>query len=138
MLSFRDKKHYAFPANPQGMSTVPIPQGGYCDNCPYAGWNPLKGPHKNGYCRLLNFGDWMDPGGLSLLWDGIKMCHIKTEREIRTPGDSRVVKMLSRFYHRRKFTAVWGRTELLYARDAAWRPSRGMRAGWKKRSFWQR
>jgi hypothetical protein len=61
------------------MKTKEIPKGPYCYGyngvrCPH--WSLRKNkPHQlNGYCELLNVGDWMKDAGE--LWDQVKMCGI--------------------------------------------------------------
>lgn len=64
-----------------------VPHGGYCydkrGSCPF--WSRFDGIYpsqSNGYCSLMERGDWMrGPGGTSLLWDQCKECGIN-ENEI--------------------------------------------------------
>jgi len=58
-----------------------IPKGPYCYGtngicCPY--WKEEEGrPYQlNGYCELLEIGDWMDDPRAGELWDQIKVCTI--------------------------------------------------------------
>ena len=60
-----------------------IPKGPYCYGtngycCPY--WKSIEGrlEQLNGYCELLNIGDWMDDYS-SELWDQIKECDINVD-----------------------------------------------------------
>jgi len=46
--------------------------------CPYWSKNKDKPNQNNGYCDYLKQGDW-DSEGLSLLWDQVKECGLKTE-----------------------------------------------------------
>ena len=46
--------------------------------CPYWNKNKDKPNQCNGYCGYLKQGDW-DSEGLSLLWDQVKECGLKTE-----------------------------------------------------------
>ena len=59
--------------------TKEVPKGTYCAGyngicCPY--WSLRKDkPHQmNGYCSMLEVGDWMKD--VSDLWDQVKMCNI--------------------------------------------------------------
>lgn len=52
----------------------PIPRGLHCKACPYLEHRPDKPAQQSGYCRYLEWGDWM---GLGLLWDGCKSCNVK-------------------------------------------------------------
>jgi hypothetical protein len=67
MLTFYEKKRCAMPANPQGKSVAEVPAGQFCLNCPHGFRDPLKKYENNGYCRLLNVGDWMPGHVLGLL-----------------------------------------------------------------------
>jgi hypothetical protein len=124
MHNFHTKTRYAYPANPQGKSVTKVPAGGFCLDCPYANWNPNKKKQEAGFCALLNVGDWM-PGerAFALLWDGIKICHIRRNED----------PPKLRFVHRPRSDARPGGWQTIYCRDAAWRPSRGRRPGWKRR-----
>ena len=60
-----------------------IPEGPYCYGpngvCPFwSRWEDQYPHQSNGYCSLLERGDWMDSenGGTSLLWDQCKECGI--------------------------------------------------------------
>jgi hypothetical protein len=57
-----------------------IPEGIYCDSCPY--WDRAKNKEvqNNGFCWFMEQGDWQ-VDGLSLLWDGCKECGIKEGEE---------------------------------------------------------
>lgn len=61
-----------------------IPKGLYCYNkdgvCPF--WDRLDGIPKqeNGYCHLLEKGDWESEGTM-LLWDQCKECEINLDAE---------------------------------------------------------
>lgn len=46
--------------------------------CPFWWRDPAHEPQANGYCRYLRQGDW-EAQGISLLWDMVKECGIKTE-----------------------------------------------------------
>lgn len=61
------------------LDTAPIPTGGRCLDCPYHQIVPGKPEQRDGYCRFLNFGDWMAKLGFSLLWDDLKACQIKRD-----------------------------------------------------------
>lgn len=60
-----------------------IPEGLYCYtykddnqcNCPYWLKNKTKPVKQDGYCSLLEYGDWFDDS-LTLLWDQCKECGI--------------------------------------------------------------
>lgn len=55
-----------------------IPNGSFCNHCPFWDKDNDKPYHMNGYCHYLNQGDWEDYG---LLWDMIKECGIKDYSE---------------------------------------------------------
>ncbi len=61
------------------MDTDVIPNGSYCDGCPYLSHRPYKPEQSSGYCAYLEYGDWMTKLGFSLLWDGLKECHINLD-----------------------------------------------------------
>ncbi|PZO66880.1 hypothetical protein [Roseomonas sp. KE0001] len=129
-MNFRKKLRYAWPANPQGKSVAEVPSGSFCSGCPYHTLNPLKATGEEGYCTLLNVGDWMR-GELPLLWDGIKICHIRP-LEVGATRAERRYRAASGASHRRG-----GGWAVLFACNAAWRPRHGRRAGWKNRSPWE-
>jgi len=131
MMNFRKKKRYTKPANPQGKSVAGVPEGMFCVGCPHYASNPLKPADEEGYCKLLNVGDWMK-GEFPLLWDGIKICHIKSLEATATREERRYRAKLDAFNIR------WGGWSLACANDAAWRPRHGRRPGWRNRFFWQR
>ncbi len=76
-----------------------IPEGDYCytidkiekddkgltilktTRCPFHEIRKDKEPQDNGYCRLLNKGDWEEVGGFDLLWDGLKNCDCPKYRD---------------------------------------------------------
>lgn len=64
-----------------GLDLSIIPEGEYCYTrfgaCPYWDKNPNKPDQENGYCHLLEAGDWMP--GMDLLWDQVKACPINNE-----------------------------------------------------------
>ena len=56
-----------------------IPKGPYCAGyngmcCPYWSLKNDKPYQMNGYCKLVNIGDWEDD--TSELWDQVKICGI--------------------------------------------------------------
>lgn len=55
-----------------------IPQGPYCTGCPFWKKDENKPSQENGYCDLLQKGDWdfAREGYLSFLWDQVKECDI--------------------------------------------------------------
>lgn len=53
--------------------------------CPHWELRADKPAQQNGFCRLLNSGDWEDEG-ISLLWDQVKECGINMgEDEVDLP-----------------------------------------------------
>jgi hypothetical protein len=66
-----------------------IPNGTYCHGprpkkgslCPFWDRDEGREHQENGFCHLLNEGDWMMPGGWGLLWDQCKECGINDEWE---------------------------------------------------------
>jgi hypothetical protein len=77
--------------------TEEIPEGMYCytiieapnqnnngefktKNCPYWSINENEQEQNNGYCKLLEIGDWQEDG-MGLLWDQVKLCGIKDNIE---------------------------------------------------------
>jgi hypothetical protein len=56
-----------------------IPHGGNCYGCPYLSYRSDKPEESNGYCAYLDYGDWMNKLGFSLLWDGLKECQINLD-----------------------------------------------------------
>lgn len=78
-----------------------VPNGHYCytraperdadgsfgvETCPFWDLN-LEYPHReNGYCRLLEVGDWED--GIGVVWDQIKECDINVEFESEAIPDT--------------------------------------------------
>ena len=57
-----------------------IPKGPYCRGyngmtCPYWGLDKKRLHQLNGYCRLMEIGDWMEKS-YSDLWDQCKCCGI--------------------------------------------------------------
>ncbi|RKK04685.1 hypothetical protein EBE87_23070 [Pseudoroseomonas wenyumeiae] len=118
-------------ANPQGKRVAEIFPGNFCAGCPYWSIIPTKPDGKNGYCGLLNVGDWMK-GEFPMLWDGVKICHIKCI----DPAASREERRFhAQFY---AFNQRWSGWRVVAGQDARWRPRWGRRAGWQKRSFWDR
>ncbi|MGY4801362.1 hypothetical protein ACVMLK_07910 [Teichococcus aerofrigidensis] len=109
-MNFRKKKRHAKPANPQGKSVAEVPEGMFCSGCPHYASNPLKAPDEGGYCQLLNVGDWMQ-GEFPLLWDRIKICHIKTLDATATEKRRYRAKVDA-------FNTRWGGWSLAYANDA--------------------
>lgn len=57
-----------------------IPEGIYCDGCPYHDYSKTHEHQDNGFCWFEEIGDWQI-NQLSLLWDGCKECGIKDEVE---------------------------------------------------------
>lgn len=70
-----------------GIDVSVIPPGPYCyvwpDEgfrcCPFWDKRPEHGTQNDGYCHLLEIGDWMI--GFGLLWDQVKECGINDRRE---------------------------------------------------------
>jgi len=62
-----------------------IPNGSYChgatraDVCPHWSIDESRDELDNGFCALLNWGDWMHDQGIGLLWDQVKECGINVE-----------------------------------------------------------
>ena len=54
-----------------------IPDGCYCQQCPYFDCATNKEEQSNGFCWYIGRGDWDDPSAAALLWDGCKECGIK-------------------------------------------------------------
>jgi hypothetical protein len=72
-----------------------VPRGDYCytrapqrdagdsfgiDLCPFWDSDDAKPSHENGYCHLLERGDW-DAPGIGLLWDQCKECGVNDSGE---------------------------------------------------------
>lgn len=74
-----------------------IPKGCYCyDNdgrCPFLTIDEKYPEQLNGYCTLLEKGDWMGEDGTSELWDECKNCDINDDDEslYMMCGDENVV-----------------------------------------------
>lgn len=113
MFNFKCKKWYIRPANPQGKSVTQIPTGFYCTGCPYWRLNSLKEPQMNGYCQLLNVGDWMPGQVFGLLWDQLKLCHIR-----EYPDYASSHRPL-RFVQQRRFDSRWGKPRVIINCDAS-------------------
>jgi hypothetical protein len=106
-LNFRNKKNYCEPANPQGLSMANVPWGSFCLDCPHVRRMPNTSEQETGYCAAYMIGDWMR-GELGLLWDGIKICGVRTEKEppARRP----------RFAQRRRMHGRWGSYTTIFMR----------------------
>jgi len=62
-----------------------VPKGTYCydenGNCPFLEkFSDFYPEQMNGYCALLEIGDWME--GVDLLWDQCKCCGINDDEEM--------------------------------------------------------
>lgn len=66
-------------AQQRPLDASPIPDGNYCDGCPYYHIVADRPEQESGYCAWLDYGDWMDKLGFSLLWDGLKACDVKRD-----------------------------------------------------------
>jgi hypothetical protein len=63
----------------KALDTTPIPNGSNCDGCPYYHLVADRPEQESGYCAWLDYGDWMNKLGFSLLWDGLKECDVKRD-----------------------------------------------------------
>jgi len=48
-------------------------------NCPFWELKKSQPEQENGYCKLLDVGDWEEDVGCGMLWDGIKECGINLD-----------------------------------------------------------
>lgn len=74
-------EHVSWAKNdePRSADSSCIPYGNRCADCRYAQRAPGKPGQRDGYCAYLDLGDWMIKLGFSLLWDGVKECHINVD-----------------------------------------------------------
>lgn len=130
--TFRTKVRLCDPANPQGKTTAAIPWGHFCGGCPYQVHRPGKPKDADGFCSLINVGDW-HAGEFPLLFDGVKICGFRYEDGPDAPPRWRS-RREPRFRDRPKFHEPWGGWKVVYSRNPRERPRRSPRAaGWRLR-----
>lgn len=56
-------------------------QGFHILSCPFWELKKSQPEQENGYCKLLDVGDWEEDVGFGMLWDGIKECGVNLDEK---------------------------------------------------------